>query len=127
MTMIELHRGDVVLVAFPFVTQTEVQQKRRPALVIQSDRYNRRRAAVIIAAITSVRAYEKLPCKVPVARDSPEGPETGLKLDSVVDCQTLVTVPRDEIVRRIGRFSPELMHRTDQALADALGLPFPSR
>ncbi|MBI3015895.1 MAG: type II toxin-antitoxin system PemK/MazF family toxin [Candidatus Tectomicrobia bacterium] len=54
--MIKLSRGDTVLVAFPFVTQTHVQRRRRPALVVQADRYNRRRAAVILAAITSSRA-----------------------------------------------------------------------
>lgn len=120
--MIKLSRGDTVLVAFPFVTQTHVQRRRRPALVVQADRYNRRRAAVILAAITSSRAHEKLPCKVLVAKDSPEGSEAGLKLDSVVDCQTLVTLPLDEIVHRLGKLTPELMDRIDQALADALGL-----
>ena len=120
--MIDLCRGDVVLVAFPFVTRRQDQRKRRPALVVQSDRYNRRRAVVIIAAITSSRAHERLPCKVPVAKDSPEGREAGLKLDSVVDCQTLATIPRDEIVHRLGRLPPELMRRIDHALEDALGL-----
>ena len=120
--MINLCRGDVVLVAFPFVTQNHVRRKRRPALVVQSDRYNRRRAAVIIAAITSTRAHEQLPCKVPVAKDSPEGLQAGLKLDSVVDCQTLATVPRDEIVHRLGGLPPELMRLIDHALEDALGL-----
>jgi mRNA interferase MazF len=122
--MIDLLRGDVVLVAFPFVTQSQTQRKRRPALVVQSDRYNRRRAAVIIAAITSTRAHEQLPCKVPVTKDSPEGGQAGLKLESVVDCQTLATLPRDEIVRRLGRLPPTLMRRIDHALEDALGLPF---
>jgi len=65
MIMIELHRGDVVLVAFPFIAQRQVQWKRRPALVVQADRYNRRRAAVIIAAITSARAHQHLLCKLP--------------------------------------------------------------
>lgn len=41
---------------------------------------------------------------------------------SVVDCQTVATVPRTEIVRRLGRFPPEMMHRIDQALEDSLGL-----
>lgn len=123
--MIDMRRGDVVLVAFPFVTQTQVQRNRRPALVIQADRYNRRRAAVIIAAITSTRAYEQLPCKVPVAKESVEGREAGLKLDSVVDCQTLATLPRNEIVRRLGRFPPKLLRRVDEALEDALGLARP--
>jgi mRNA-degrading endonuclease toxin of MazEF toxin-antitoxin module len=31
----------------------------------------------------------------------------GLRLDSIVDCQTLVTVPREEIQTRLGRFSVE--------------------
>ena len=121
--MINVSRGDIVLVAFPFVTQSHAQRKRRPALVVQADRYNRRRAAVISAAITSTRAHEQLPCKVPVAKDRWEGREAGLRLDSVVDCQTLATVPRDEIVRRLGRFPSELMRQIDDALQDALGLP----
>ncbi|GBD32961.1 Endoribonuclease MazF [bacterium HR33] len=124
--MIEVRRGDVVLVAFPFVSESQVQRKRRPALVVQSDRYNRRRAAVIIAAITSSRAHQELPSKVAVAKDSPEGLSAGLKLDSVVDCQTLATVPREEIVRRLGRFSPEFMRIVDRALEDALGLTPPT-
>ena len=122
MTMIELRRGDVVLVAFPFIAESLVQRKRRPALVVQADRYNRRRAATIIAAITTSRAHEHLPCKLAVAKDSPEGRAAGLRLDSVVDCQTLVTLPRDEIVQRLGTFPAELMHQIDDALRDALGL-----
>ncbi|MBI2455010.1 MAG: type II toxin-antitoxin system PemK/MazF family toxin [candidate division NC10 bacterium] len=65
---------------------------------------------------------QHLPCKLPVGKDSPEGREAGLRLDSVVDCQTLATVPREEIVRRLGRFPAEIMRRVDQALRDALGL-----
>jgi mRNA interferase MazF len=121
-TMIEFRRGDIVLVSFPFVTPSQAERKRRPAVVVQSDRYNRRRAAVIIAAITSTQSYAQLPCKVLVAKDTPAGREAGLRLDSVVDCQTLATIPRGEIVRRLGRFPEDVMRRLDQALQDALGL-----
>src|SRR5712691_1561132 len=120
---IDLHRGDVVLIAFPFVAQSQVQRKRRPALVVQADRYNRGRAAVIVAALTSTRAHEHLPCNLPVANHSHEPREAGLRLDTIVDCRTLATVPREEIVSRLGRFPPETMRRVDQALQDALGLP----
>lgn len=126
MAMIEVRRGDVVLIAFPFIAQDQIQRKWRPALVVQADRYNRRRTAVIIAAVTSTRAHAQLPCKVPVAQESPEGRQAGLKLDSVVDCQTLATVPRSEIVRRLGRFPPALMRRIDHALQNALGLTEPA-
>lgn len=125
--MIEVGRGDVVLVAFPFVAEGQSQQKRRPALVVQADRYNRRRSAVIIAAITSTRAHSRLPCKLLVEKASPEGRSAGLKLDSVVDCQTLATVPKDELVRRLGKLPDDFMWRADQALADALGLRSPER
>ncbi len=111
-----------MLVAFPFVAGHEVQRKRRPALVVQSDRYNRRRAAILIAAVTSTRAHRDLPAKVVVTRESPEGRHAGLRLDSVVDCQTLATIPREEIVARLGRFPQDVMRRIDLALADALGL-----
>ena len=120
--MIDIRRGDVVLVAFPFIRSREIQTKRRPAVVVQGDRYNRRRAAVILAAITSTQASRELPCKVPVTRDSREGRRAGLRTDSIVDCQTLVTIPREEILRRIGKFPPTVLERIDRALQDALGL-----
>ena len=120
--MTDVSRGDVVLVAFPFVAGHAVQRKRRPAVVVQADRYNRRRAAVIIAAITSTRAHRELPSKVVVGKNTVDGRQAGLRLDSVIDCQTLATIPRDEVVRRLGQFPQDVMHRIDLGLADALGL-----
>jgi mRNA-degrading endonuclease toxin of MazEF toxin-antitoxin module len=40
----------------------------------------------------------------------------------VVDCQTLATVPREEIRGRLGAFPASVMARVDTALKDALGL-----
>lgn len=120
--MIKVTRGDVVLIAFPFVAEGQVERKRRPAVVVQADRYNRGRAAVIIAAITSTRSHEDLPCKVLVTKESAAGRQANLRLDSVVDCQTLATVPRDEIVRRLGKFPPNALLQIDRGLKDALGL-----
>ena len=111
-----------MLIAFPFITQRQTERKRRPALVVQADRYHRRRAAVVIAAITSMTSKRLLPCKVPVTLHSPEGRQTGLRLDSVIDCQTIATVPREEIVARLGTLPPELMRKVDSAVMDALGL-----
>jgi mRNA-degrading endonuclease toxin of MazEF toxin-antitoxin module len=116
-------RGDVVLVGFPFIAADQVQRKRRPAVVVQADRYNRGRDAVILAAITSTQRHRELPSKVFVARATPEGEAAGLRTDSVVDCQTLVTLPTSVVVAQLGRFPPQVMARIDTALADALGLP----
>jgi mRNA interferase MazF len=47
--------GDVIVVPFPFTDQTAV--KKRPAVVISSEAYQRERADIILMAITSqVRA-----------------------------------------------------------------------
>ena len=79
--MTDARRGDVVLIAFPFIVRGETERKRRPAVVVQADRYNRRRSAIIVAAMTTA-VKQPLPCKVPVARRSPEGRRAGLRLDS---------------------------------------------
>ena len=112
----------MVLVAFPFVREGQVEQKRRPAVVVQANRYNRQRAAIIIAAITSAQSHRDLPSKVAVSKDSAEGRRAGLKLDSVIDCQTVATIPRSEISARLGRFSTAVIEQIDRGLRDALGL-----
>ncbi|MCU0725404.1 MAG: type II toxin-antitoxin system PemK/MazF family toxin [Planctomycetes bacterium] len=124
--MIDLRRGDVVLVAFPFLREGDVHRKRRPAVVIQADRYNRRRGALILAAITSSTKSAGLPSKVVVGMESAEGRRAGLRTDSVVDGQTLITIPRTEVLARLGSFPAETMARIDRALADSLGLPPPA-
>jgi mRNA interferase MazF len=43
--------GDVILVPFPFTDQSS--SKKRPAVVISTDRYNAQRPDFIIMAITS--------------------------------------------------------------------------
>ncbi len=77
---------------------------------------------MIIAAITSTRTHANLPCKVAVRKDRPSGRTAGLRLDSVVDCQTMATVPKEEIVLRLGTFSEETMEQVDLALQDSQGL-----
>lgn len=121
-TKIELRRGDVVLIAFPFTAGGQLHRKRRPAVVVQADRYNRRRDAIVIAAITSSQGHKQLPSKVLVRKNTPAGRQAGLRLDSVIDCQTLATVPREEVVARLGAFPPNVIREVDLALGDALAL-----
>jgi mRNA interferase MazF len=118
----ELRRGDVVLVAFPLVGSSKGGQKKRPALIVQHDRYNRRRAVVILAAITGSKAHHRFPCKVLVNKTSPEGRKAGLKMDSLVDCQTLITIPREVITKKLGSLPKSFIRKIDEALKDALGL-----
>lgn len=43
--------GDIVLVSFPFTDQSAT--KRRPAVIVSAERYNRERPDLIIMAVTS--------------------------------------------------------------------------
>ena len=43
--------GDLVLVPFPFSDQTGI--KKRPAIVVSSDAYQRERPEVVLMAVTS--------------------------------------------------------------------------
>jgi mRNA interferase MazF len=114
-------RGEVVLVNFPFASGTG--SKVRPALVIQNDADNARLTNTILAQITGTtqRAGEPIQMLVEVA--TPEGQQTGLKFDSVVNCVNLATVSQGMIVRALGTLPPRLMLRVQDALKVALALP----
>lgn len=49
--MTDYNFGDIVLVPFPFTDQSTI--KKRPAVIVSSDDYNRQRPDVIIMAVTS--------------------------------------------------------------------------
>ena len=44
------NRGDIVILPFPFVTQTGMQQKARPALIVSDHSIERRYNDVILVA-----------------------------------------------------------------------------
>lgn len=93
-----LEFGDVVLVPFPFTDQTAT--KKRPAIVISSDAYNRQRPDVILLAVTSQ------------ARSTPDIGEAsvhewqaaGLLKPSVLK-PVVLTAQRRLVIRRLGRLS----------------------
>jgi mRNA interferase MazF len=95
-------RGDIVLVDFPYSDQTG--RKVRPALVVQADVWNQRLDDTILALITSshrrrVGAATQFEIDITTA----EGQQTGLRLNSVVQCENLITYEQRQILRLLGR------------------------
>jgi mRNA interferase MazF len=91
--------GDVVLVPFPFTDQTG--EKKRPAVVVSSERYQRSRPDVIIMAVTSqIRPSAELG-EVPI----PGWKKAGLLKPSVTK-PVLATVEQALVLRKLGRLSP---------------------
>jgi mRNA interferase MazF len=114
-------RGEVVLVDFPYASGTG--SKVRPALVIQNERDNARPANTVLAQITGTthRALEDTQVLIEVA--TPEGQQTGLLFDSVVNCVNLATVDKNRVLRKLGSLPDVLMQQVNRALKTALALP----
>lgn len=120
-------KGDVVLVSFPYTTDDgQTQTKRRPAVLISNDYNNSRLDDVLLVPLTSnVTRAAREPTQVVVKMDSPEGKLGGLRLDSVIDCTVIATIPKTLLVNKIGQFPQDVMERVDQCLMIAMAIGRP--
>src|SRR5438105_8409511 len=99
-----VQRGDVVMVDWLYSDRTG--SKRRPALVVQADAYNQTLDDTILALITSsARRRVGAATQLDVDISTQDGQRTGLSINSVVQCENLVTVDRRFILRVRGKFS----------------------
>ena len=78
--------------------------KRRPALVVQADDLETGVSQTILALITSNPARKGHASRVEVDLESPEAASAGLKTDSIIATDDLVTVADGLIVRSIPSF-----------------------
>jgi mRNA interferase MazF len=114
-------RGDVVIVAFPYVTGGH--GKNRPALVVQRDLYNRRLQNTIVAMITgNVRLASTEPSQFLIDPSTPEGQSSGLSQLSAVKCENLFTISQQDIIRTIGHLPDPSMARIEACLKTTLDL-----
>ena len=111
--------GDVVLLDFPF--SGGGNSKVRPALVVSSDRDNRRLTNVIVAMITTrTHRASAEPTQVLIDVSTPDGAKTGLLITSAVNYVNLFTVDHRRLVKVIGALSPALLTQVRDALRTAL-------
>ena len=114
-------RGEVVIIDFPYTDQTG--SKIRPALVVQSDRWNRVLDDTILAPITSSPQRKVgAPTQYFIDVATVEGQQTGLSLNSVVQCGKLITFDQRLILRVIGSLSDAAMRQIDVCLKTALDI-----
>ena len=107
-------QGDIVLIRFPFTNFSG--DKKRPALVISSDRYNERGSDTIVLSITS-----KIPDRP--RRDDYELSENdqnfaGLNRRSIVKLGKIATVNQNIILKRIGRLPEKTVKDIIHKLSD---------
>lgn len=117
-----LRRGDIVIVDYPYSDQ--IRSKIRPALVVQSDIWNQRLHDTIIASITSSRHRRVgAPTQYFIDTTTMDGEQTGLRFNSIVQCENLLTYNRSRILSVIGSFSDSAMQQIDACLKASLGIP----
>jgi mRNA interferase MazF len=116
-----VQRGDVVMVDWLYSDRSG--SKRRPALVLQADAYNNALDDTILAMITSsARRRVGAATQLDIDVSTSDGRLAGLSFNSVVQCENLVTVDKQFILRVRGEFSAALMRQIDDCLKAALGL-----
>ena len=114
-----LHQSDVVLVPFPFADLTGT--KLRPAVVVSSDPQE---PELILAFITSVMANRSpRGAEVAILQDDPEFELAGLKTDSLIRLDKLVTLSRAIIHRQLGSLGPQTRERIKMMLPRAFEAP----
>lgn len=113
------HQGDVVLVPFPFADLTG--QKVRPAIIVSADP---QREEIILAFITSVLSNRSSRgAEVELLRSNSEFGVSGLKADSLIRLDKLVTLSAGVVSRRLGSIAPA----TKIKIADGLRHTFDLR
>ena len=88
--------------------------KRRPVVLLsRKEAYDLRAFIIVAPATTTVRGYS---VEVKLGR------REGLPRDCVVNCDWLVTIPKDDLVERAGALGSAKVARLDAALKFSLGL-----
>jgi mRNA interferase MazF len=115
-----MKRGDVVIVEIAYV---EGQGgKKRPAVVIQNDRDNRRLTNTVVAMVSGNTANSNEATQLFIDPATRDGGSSGLHGPSVVKCCNLFTVSQADIRRTVGQLSDATLHRLGSCLKAALDL-----
>jgi mRNA interferase MazF len=76
-----------------------------------------------VAQITSVTRRALEPTQLLLLLSSPEGRQSGLRQDSVVNCVNVATIETAKVLRLLGSLPPATMQRVSDCLKVALELP----
>lgn len=113
-------RGDVVLCQVP-MPSTQLQQfKLRPAIVVSADFLNQALDDVLVVPCTSNTKRTLTRTQYLIAGD--EVASVGIRVESVVRCESIFTLNQSMILRKLGHLDNEAIHQIDRCLMVALQL-----
>ena len=91
-------------------------------MIVQNDTGNRFSPNLIVAGITSQLPKRQYPTDFWVGPGSPDAGSAGLDRAAVVKTDSLFTVPKGAVAKRMGRFPDEAMAAIDACLRVSLAL-----
>ena len=108
-----IKQWDVVVVPFPYSDKRA--EKRRPALVMSSDKFNKETGLLWVAMITSTPNIGwHGDVEIPVAGKS------GLTSLSIIRNAKLATIERDHVVRVIGRIDSRVAKKVKRFMVETV-------
>ena len=94
--------------------------KLRPALVVSKDINNKRLDDVIVAICTSNISRNLEPTQYLIENE--EIVQAGIKVASVVKCESLLTINKSMIIKVLGKLSDSGIETVNRCLKDSLAL-----
>ena len=115
-----LRRGDVVLAQVPMPSTQLTQFKLRPAVIISADNINQILDDMMVVPCTSKTTRPLRAAQYLITGD--EIVVAGIRVESVVKCESIFTLNKSMITRKLGSLSNEAINHVNRCLMVALEL-----
>jgi mRNA interferase MazF len=115
-----LQRGDVVLCQVPMPSTGLTQFKVRPAVIVSADRLNQILDDVMVVPCTSNTNLSLTATQYLITGD--EIAIAGIRVESVIPCESIFTLNKSMILRKLGSLSTQAMNQVNCCLIVALEL-----
>ena len=115
-----LQRGDVVLCQVPMPSTGLTQFKVRPAVIVSADWLNQIIDDVMVVPCTSNTNRSLTATQYLITGD--EIAIVGIRVESVIRCESIFTLNKSMILRKLGSLPTEAMNQVNRCLMVALEL-----
>ena len=115
---VNITKGTVVEVDFPF-SQDPAKSKRRPALILWTDKYQR---DFILAFITTKWLERKETGDVHIKKSDSGFSRTGLVTDSKIKVTKLVSLSRNKLLAKYGLLTNEMLERVNKEIKNVFSV-----
>ena len=116
--MMDVKRGDILMVNLP-KNDFSVQSGTRPVLVLQNNIGNKYSPTTIVVPLTSQIKKVNQPTHKVISKED----ATGLKVDSMVLCEQIITIDKRKIEEKIGQITNDIIMKSiSKACSVSLGI-----